>query len=59
MVDYPGGMVKEKEVEELISRPEKGTVDFFPCPIGQIKNIKADLTIIGGKIVYSSEKQTR
>jgi predicted amidohydrolase YtcJ len=33
--------------------------DLLTCPIDQIKNIKADLTIVGGKIVYSSEKQTR
>jgi predicted amidohydrolase YtcJ len=30
--------------------------DLLTCPVGQIKNIKADLTIVGGKIVYSSEK---
>lgn len=28
--------------------------DLLTCPVGQIKNIKADLTIVGGKIIYYS-----
>jgi len=30
--------------------------DFLTCPIDQIKNIQSDLTLVGGKIVYSSGK---
>lgn len=32
------------------------TNDLLTCPINQIKNIQSDLTIMGGKIVYSSGK---
>jgi len=28
--------------------------DLLDCPIDQIKNIKSNLTIVGGKIVYDS-----
>ncbi len=30
--------------------------DFLNCPVNQIKDIKADLTIVGGKVVYSSRE---
>ena len=30
--------------------------DYLACPVDQIKNIKAELTILGGKIVYDSGK---
>ena len=30
--------------------------DFLTCPVDQIKNIRSELTIVGGKIVYSSGK---
>jgi len=29
--------------------------DLLDCPVNQIKDIKSELTIVGGKIVYSSE----
>lgn len=30
--------------------------DLLTCPVDQIKNIESDLTLLGGKIVYSSGK---
>jgi predicted amidohydrolase YtcJ len=30
--------------------------DFLDCPVDKIKDIKADLTIVGGKIVYSANE---
>ena len=30
--------------------------DFLDCPVDKIKDIKADLTIVGGKIVYSADE---
>ncbi len=30
--------------------------DFMDCPVDKIKDIKADLTIVGGKVVYSSRE---
>jgi predicted amidohydrolase YtcJ len=30
------------------------TNDLLTCPVDQIKNIKSDVTIMGGKVVYSS-----
>jgi predicted amidohydrolase YtcJ len=32
------------------------TNDLLKCPVDEIKNIKSDLTIMGGKVVYSSGK---
>ena len=32
--------------------------DLLTCPVDQIKNIRSELTIVGGKIVYSSGKIT-
>lgn len=32
------------------------TDDFLTCEVDQIKNIQSDLTLVGGKIVYSSGK---
>ena len=32
------------------------THDLLTCPLNEIKNIQADLTLLGGKIVYSSGK---
>jgi len=32
------------------------TNDFLTCPVDEMKNIKSDLTLLGGKIVYSSGK---
>ncbi len=29
--------------------------DFLDCPVDQIRNIQSELTIVGGKIVYSSD----
>jgi len=31
------------------------TVDLMDCPVNQIMDIQSELTIVGGKIVYSSE----
>lgn len=33
------------------------TEDYLTCPVDQIKNIKADKTILGGKVVYSADKK--
>ncbi len=30
--------------------------DFLECPVNRIREIRAELTIVGGKIVYASEK---
>jgi predicted amidohydrolase YtcJ len=30
--------------------------DFMDCPVDQIKDIKAELTIVGGRIVYSADE---
>ena len=30
--------------------------DYLNCPVDAIKNIKSELTILGGKIVYDSGK---
>jgi predicted amidohydrolase YtcJ len=32
------------------------TDDLLTCPVDQIKNIKSDLTLMGGKVMYSSGK---
>lgn len=35
------------------------SADILTCPVDQIKNIQSDLTIVGGEIVYSSEKEKK
>jgi predicted amidohydrolase YtcJ len=30
--------------------------DFLTCPVDQIRNIQSELTLVGGEVVYSSEK---
>ena len=30
--------------------------DFLTCPVDQIKEIQSDITIVGGKIVYSANE---
>lgn len=31
--------------------------DFMDCPVDKIKDIKADVTIVGGKVVYSGKEE--
>jgi hypothetical protein len=29
--------------------------DFLTCPVNQIKEIESELTLVGGKVVYSTK----
>ena len=31
--------------------------DYFTCPVDEIKNIKADMTILGGKVIFSFDNK--
>jgi predicted amidohydrolase YtcJ len=43
----------DKEIGKLVDLAILSQ-DLLSCPVDQIKNIRVELTIVGGKIVYSS-----